>query len=304
MQHATDNIPELKTLSGGEGEFRILVIGWNREAIFDVTERISADQASLREELSRSWQERLREHYSLIKATPVLSRPRKFAIESAQGTYAIECRKVMGTYYGSDPNESSLRITYSRNDGWIGIFEIGIIYNVMRLDTERKGLLARCKATEKNESRVDDHTGMHIPLEESESIEGEDDASEEEDVCGDLSADETEDVDGSESSSFEIVTRRKRRRAPTKASNPAKRSKPSSTRPSNRLYLKWRGREKGEGGVAYDFYRKNTGYLQSTDSNCTKFESTISNDFTGKNMRFQGFKVSADGSADTRTYHE
>ena len=62
MQKAIDNRPGLKTPSGGEGHFRILVVGWSRGAIFEVTERISADQASLRDELIRAWQERLREH--------------------------------------------------------------------------------------------------------------------------------------------------------------------------------------------------------------------------------------------------
>ena len=71
----------------------------------------------------------------------------------------------MGHCCASEPNESSLKINYCKTDGWIGIFEIGVTYGVMRLDTDRKGLLARCKATEKNESRVDDYTGMHIQLE-------------------------------------------------------------------------------------------------------------------------------------------
>ena len=42
LQQAADTIPGLKTSSGGEGEFRILVIGWKRVAVFHETERIAA----------------------------------------------------------------------------------------------------------------------------------------------------------------------------------------------------------------------------------------------------------------------
>lgn len=304
LQQAADTIPGLKTSSGGEGKFRVLVIGWKRAAIFNQTERISADQARLRDEMSPEWQERLRKHYNLIKMLPVPSKPGKLAIESAQGTYAVECRGVMDDYGGSENDDSDLRITYSKADGWVGIFNIGVIYGVMRLDTDRKALLVRCKATEENESRVDDHTGLDIPLEELETTEEENDASEEEDAFSDLSADEiNEDEPGSPG--FAVVARRKRRNAPTNAQNTSsKRSKLSPGTSTNRLYFKWRGREQGEGDVAHDGYKKNAGYLQFTDATCTKFESTISNDLIRKNVRFQGFKVSTEGGAVTRTYRE
>ena len=305
LQQAADIIPGLKTSSGGEGEFRILVIGWNRAAIYDEMERMSADQARLRDGMSPDWQERLRKHYSLIKMLPVLSKQRRFAMESAQGTYAVECRGVMDRYHASDHDDSSLRITYSKTDGWVGIFEIGVIYGIMRLDTDRKALLARCKATEKNESRKDDHTGMDIPLKDLETTEEEDEASEEEDLFSDLSEDEEGDVAVASSFEFPAMVHRKRKSAPTKSSKTtAKRYKASTIISSNRLYFKWRGREHGEGDVAYDGRKNNAGVLQFTDSNCTKFEGTISNDLVGNNVRFQGFKISNDGGAVTRTYRE
>lgn len=304
LQQAADMVPGLKTSTGGEGDFRILVIGWNRAAIFEIAEKTSTDQARLRDDIDTTWQAYLRKHYSLIKSLPVSSKPRKFAIESAQGTYAIECRGSMDSY-DHDPADSSLRITYSKADGWTGIFRIGVIYGVMRLNTDRKALLARCKATEKNESRRDSHTGMDIPLEEFDTTEVEENASEEEDVFSDLSLGEQDEGSESDSDGFKIVIRRKRRRPPTKAREPsAKRSKISSTTSPHRLYFKWRGREQGEGDVAYDFYKNNAGYLQFIDASCTKFDSTISNALIGKNVRFQGFKISNDGGPVTRTYRE
>ena len=305
MQQAADGIPGLKTSSGGEGDFRILVIGWNRAAIFEVAEKISADQARLRDALSPTWQENLQEHYCLIKKQRMSSKRRKFAIESAQGTYAIECRGMTDIYVHND-NDSSLRITYSEIDGWVGIFRIGVIYGVTRLDTDRKALLVRCKATEKNESRIDECTEMQVPLEEIETTEEEEVVSEEEDVFSDLSEGEEDEEDGSDPYGLVVAgMRRKRRRPPSEArESPAKRSKPSSRNKPNRLYFKWRDREQGEGDVAYELYRKVTGYLQFTDATCTKFDSTISNELIGKNVRFQGFKISNEGGAVTKTYRE
>lgn len=239
LQQGADTIPRLKTSRGGEGDFQILVIGWIRAAIFDETERISAEQARLRDEMSLTWQKRLRKHYSLIKSLPVLSKPRKFAIDSAQGGYAIECRGVMDSFIGTDDDDdSSLEITYTKADGWVGSFKIGVIYGVMRLDTDRKALLARCKATEKNESRVDGLAGVAIPLDELETTVEESDVSEEEDVFSDLSADE-KDLEDEPRSPILAALVRKRKNTPTKALNDsAKHSRTLPNSPSNRIYFK------------------------------------------------------------------
>ena len=317
LQQAADAIYGLKTSIGGEGELRVLVIGWNRAAVFEIAEQTSTDQARLRDDLSPKWQAHLRKHYKLIKQLPILSKSMKVKEESAQGTYAIECKGASENWEDLCNEVSSLRITYSEKEGeekgWIGIFSIGIIYGVMKLGTDRKALLARCKATEKNEARIDDDIGVQIPLEELETTEEEDDASgeeekeeEEEDVFSDLSESE-EDEEGKEDEFGppNTVPHRKRAKPPTKAhAAAAKRLKASRSTSSNRIYFKWRGREEGEGDVAYDFRKNNTGYLQFTDANCTKFESTISNDVIGKNVLFQGFKISIDGGAVTRTYLE
>ena len=307
LQQAADAIYGLKTSIGGEGEFRVLVIGWNRAAIFEIAEQTSTDQARLRDDLDQQWEEHLRKHYRLVKKLPILSKSMKMREESAQGTYAIECRGASENYYECE-EYPSLRITYRENAGWIGSFSIGMIYGIMKLGTDRKALLARCRATEEDEARIDDHTGTDVSREELETTEGEDNTSEEEeDVFSDLSErgqDEEKMGDDYEPGGFAVLPR-KRTKPPTKAHTAAaKRLRSSPSTSSNRLYFKWRGREQGEGDVAHDFRKNNTGYLQFTDAHCAKFESTISNDLIGKNVLFQGFKISNDGGAVTRTYRE
>ena len=240
LQQATDAIPGLKTSIGGEGEFRILVIGWNRAAIFEIAEQTSTDQARLRDDLDAKWQERLRKHYRLVKRIPILSKSMKVKEESAQGTYAIECRGLSEQWIDSR-DEGFLRITYSEKEGWVGIFSIGVIYGIMKLGTDRKALLARCKATEKNEARIDEYTITEMTLEELETTEEEDNASEEEDVFSDLSErgqDEERESDEFERGGFSVLSR-KRTQAPTKAhAAAAKRLKASRSMSSNRLYFK------------------------------------------------------------------
>ncbi|CAF9938260.1 hypothetical protein IMSHALPRED_000733 [Imshaugia aleurites] len=301
LQQAADAIPGLKTSSGGDGEFRILVIGWNRAALFDETERISADQARLRDGMSPTWQKRLRCHHNMIKTLPVLSKPQRFTIESAQGSYVIDSRGLNDNFPSTNSSTGYINIIPSKADGWIGIFEIGIIRGVMRLDTDRKALLARCKATQKNKYRVD-HSGMLIPLEELGPTEEKNGASEEDDVFSDLEKDE---LNKAWSHVFGRISCGKRKIAPTEAASArAKRPRMSSSSSINRIYFKWRGHIQGDCSVAYDGYKRNAGYLQFTDSHCTRFEGTISSILIGgKNVPFRGFKVSADGGAEMRTYY-
>ena len=301
LQQAADGIFGLKTSIGGEGEFRVLVIGWNRAAIFEISEQMSIDQARLREDMSSTWHEHLRRYYSMIKKLPVLNKYMTLKEESTRGTYAVECRGASDNWF-QYKEDSSLRITYNKEEGWVGIFDIGVLYGVMQLGTDRKALLARCKAIEKDEARSDSDTETDKSF---EATEDEADSSEKGDVFSDLSeGEQDEERIGDDSGGFTVLPR-KRTNAQTKAHvSAAKRLKASRSTSSNRLYFKWRGREQGEGDVAYDFHKNNTGYLQFTDAQCTKFESTISNDLIGKNVLFQGFKISNDGGAVTRTYRE
>ena len=304
LQQAADAIPGLKTSIGGEGEFRVLVVGWDRAAIFEIAEQTSTDQARLRDDLSSTWHEHLRKHYSMIKKLPVLNKSMTMKEESTRGTYAVECRGASDNWFQYD-EDSSLRITYNEEEGWVGIFSIGVLYGVMKLGTDRKALLARCKAIEKDEARSDSDTETDKSLEELKATEEEDNASEEEDVFSDLSeGDQDEKSIMNDSGGFSVLPR-KRTNAQTKPhAAAAKRLKLSRSTASNRLYFKWRGREQGQDDVAYDTCKNNTGYLQFTDAQCTKFESTISNDLIGKNVLFQGFKISNDGGAVTSTYRE
>ena len=293
LQQAADTIPDLKVLSGGEGNLQILVIGWNRVAIFETAEKISADQARLRGAMSPTWQRHMQAHYSVVQRLPVSSELRPLQIESARGEYAVECREVMHNHGGLDGDDSSLKIFYRNTVGWVGHLKLGIIYGVMGLHIDRKALLARCKAREKNKSREDDHGGgMDTTLEELETIDVEADANEEEDVSSNLSA-----LEPTEFKEAALGIDRKRKQAFTKApKSPAKRAKLPSSTSSNRLYFEWRGLE---GDIVCSPYKDNVGYLQFADATCTRFESTISSPMVGKNVRFRGFKISTDGNTVT-----
>ena len=84
LQQAADTVPGLTTSSGGEGDLRVVVIGWIRAAIFEEMERILAEQAILRDGMCPTWQERLQKQYSWINTLPVMSKPRKSFCQTSQ----------------------------------------------------------------------------------------------------------------------------------------------------------------------------------------------------------------------------
>ena len=115
---------------------------------------------------------------------------------SPGGGVAIEGRGKRDNY--TDDNNADLIITYRKADGWVGIFEIDVIHRAMRSDTGRKALLARYKATEKNEARVNDPLGTlgtDIQFEELHMTKEKKNAGEEEDIFSHMNADEKSEID-------------------------------------------------------------------------------------------------------------
>jgi hypothetical protein len=69
----------------------------------------------------------------------------------------------------------------------------------------------------------------------------------------------------------------------------------NATRPATRLFIRFRGRDTGEGVI---FYRPECGYIDFTDSDCVAFKGVCSMPAVGTKVPFEGFKV--DSSAGTQ----
>jgi hypothetical protein len=71
--------------------------------------------------------------------------------------------------------------------------------------------------------------------------------------------------------------------------------KSTSSGQPRRLYLRWRGRETGEGELEMDDDDSNTGYLDFVDNSCTAFNGVADLTFVGPKVTLCGYKISSDG---------
>jgi hypothetical protein len=67
----------------------------------------------------------------------------------------------------------------------------------------------------------------------------------------------------------------------------------TDTKQSRRLLLQWRGRETDEGQIHYD-NTSNTGYIDFTDNQCSKFKGVASFPAVGQKVPFEGVRVGDD----------
>jgi hypothetical protein len=89
-------------------------------------------------------------------------------------------------------------------------------------------------------------------------------------------------------------SKKRKAAAPGRGRPPKKQAKAAASL-ANRLFIRFRGRETGEGVV---FYTPQKGYLDFTDADCVAFKAVCSMPAVGNKAPFQGFKV--DSSPATR----
>lgn len=282
VHQAAERISGLETVSGGKGEGRTLVIGWKdgRRSVWQVASQIDkASSTQLKKLKATKWEKRLNEHRAFVKKLQKSPAQPAFLMSSTVGEYIIDFKMAEG--YDVEPSDFSLGIIEGAGETKTAMFEFGPIEGMMYLDTDRQRLLEKCldadedSESDEDENEEDDH---------DEDDEDEDEAS--------------NDIQGH-------CRNRKRRQASSPSSTSAplqKRSKPSSSPPSRRVFLQWRGRETGEGEIQLD--QNQWGHLDFADNACTKFEGRISFDLLGENLPFTGYKVSNDGGDVTERWSD
>ncbi|KAF2817107.1 uncharacterized protein BDZ99DRAFT_564906 [Mytilinidion resinicola] len=224
MHNRAQQVPGLETYSGGEGNARTIVVGWDRSAVWGAAGNIdSAQRAEHEKEKEFEWAEVMKKHGSFIKSLPKSASRQAFSIEQARGSYAIQCDKITSEWPQGSPLK--LRIVLGLQ-GVVGMFHFGVIEGIMWFEVNEEGLLG---------------------------MEHDEDESQDEDNFEDEDEDEDED---------KLVTNplppsNKRKASSTAARPTVKRGKSTSTRQSRRLFLKWRGRETGEGEIQLDHGNSN-----------------------------------------------
>ena len=131
MYQAAERIPGLETASGGEGDERVLVIGWDRSAVFREANKIADQQRGKWKDAQKAKRlEGLREHQDFIKRLPNVPPKAEFSISRTEGEYMIDFKEITEGY-PEDADDLGLRIT---NGG------LGIIEGMINLDTDRHQL--------------------------------------------------------------------------------------------------------------------------------------------------------------------
>ncbi|KAL9629481.1 MAG: hypothetical protein Q9164_006862 [Protoblastenia rupestris] len=254
----------LATLSGGKGDARTLVIGWDKNAVFREAYRIDHEQAAQKEQVKdESWEEDMDEHHEFVKSLPASSHRQVFSINHAEGEYLVKCENIESNY---TPDSMTMNITYSEGEGWVAMFDFGVIEGMMIFDTDK--------------GRLQERWLQGKEIEDRGSEDDEDEDSFEASSCG------------------HTFSGRKRKGPPNPFSKQGSKRPKKSTGNSDRcLFLKWRGDETGEGEIQLDTGDCNSGSIEYLDPACTRFKGTFSADLLGEDVPFQGFKISSDGGS-------
>jgi hypothetical protein len=264
ITNRAERIPGLENTSGYQDSERVVCIGWNRNAVWELASSISAKTAEKKaKEAEEEWEATMEDHREFIasikkkkaKKGPMSEREK---LEKCQGSYVIRCEELSGGWDNCDSLNTD--IAAGPRAGILeAAVEFGKIEGTMLLAFNEADLDAYVvTASEESESDMEDYD---------------------------------EDDDPAPAS--------KKRKAPTKATGakasrgrPKKQAK-TSANTSNRLFFRLRGRETGEEVI---FSNPHKGHLDFTDSEFVAFKGVGSMPAVGSAVPFEGFKVSADAA--------
>ena len=280
---AAERVPGLKTCSGGHGDDRTVVVGWDRDAVWRVAGHV-ADQSALKQHQieEAEWNKLMDRHETFVSQARSRHRAAEFSIYEIGGTYVINCDE-MGSYSSEIPcnNTMRLRIIESQSEGCVGIFDFGVITGIMLLDESKERLASRALSLDrKSESEY--------------RYEMQDDSS-----------GQTDDSSQMDDSGNELDASKKRKAEPVEeTSRPRKKQRQSKDNNGGTVFLQWRGEESGEGEIQLDVANEHIGQLNFSDNDGFEFEGTADFGFVGREIQFQGYKVQSFGGPATRSWND
>ena len=248
----------LHTASGGHGEGRTLVIGWNRSAVFSKAIRIGdEDTRRVKTQRNDAWEQKMMKHKKLVSDLATRQDGGEWDTFQCRGSYAIQC-EALENGWDCDKSKFRLRIAILAGFKLVGQFDFEAVEGVMHLADDPGAL---------------PHSQQDGTMSDDESDE-----------------DDDEDTD-SEDAFNRDTKKRKTNVAPApQAGRPRKRQKRSGS--TRRVHFVWRGRETGEGEIENG--KDQVGYMDFKDDSGSCFEGRIMIPFCG-DVQFEGFKVGSLG---------
>jgi hypothetical protein len=273
MTNRAERIPRLENTSAFHDSERIVCIGWDRSAVWELASTIgAAAEAKKAKEEEDAWEETMEEHREFVANIKKKKKGEKGPVseheklERCKGSYVVQCEELAGGWDNCD--SLNIDIAAGPKSGILeAAVEFGTVESTMMLafnETDLEAYMA--VASEDSESDMDDY-------------------------------DEEND---SEDDNQPTAPTSKKRKAITKATasnvgrgRPKKQAKTSADS-SNRLFFRLRGRETGERVI---FSNLDKGYLDFTNSDFVAFKGVGSMPAVGSAVPFEGFKVSAEAAA-------
>jgi hypothetical protein len=262
LHAAAERINGLHTYCGGEGDSRILVIGWNRTAVWAKAGEVDRQHREGKQtQREAQWERKIQSHRDYVAG--LAQRKGRFKPENAVGTYVVSCKEISEEWDNAD--DLTMSITESTGPAeLVAEFDFGILEGIMRLGRDPEPLaLSGSDDEEADDEELD---------EESEPAP-------------------TGTKRGRTAKAPKRATARKskRNKSASDAAHP------------RRLYLQWRGRETGESEIQLDYGNTHTGHLDFTDAGCTVFEGVANLVYVYK-AKFRGFKINDEPARKTRSW--
>ena len=267
MHAAAEAIPGLETQSGGgsHNDDRVIVVGWDRSAVWRVAGSIVSQGAVRRAAAAKAELEDLmKRHEDFAKRASTDDRNVSFSMSAILGLYLVECDDM------SEPNNMRLKVTEGR-EGLVGIFDFDVLKGIMLLGQSREEVATR--VSNKDIQKYSD------------------------------SSNEQEEVSEDEKPPEFANAKKRKASTASRKSAPNKRHKPKDSK-ANRIYLQWRGMETGESEIQLDPGNEHQGHLDFLDDLGTRFVGTADFGFVGRNVQFKGYKIGSAGGPVTRSWND
>ena len=290
---AAERILGLESTSGGYGDDRTVVLGWDRSAVWKVAAQTeSPSLARINAAEKAEWERLMRHHKAFVQDSSKSASGAGFSIADAGGEYIVKCDALVST--SNQANGMRLRITKGP-EGWVGIFDFDILEGIMLLGESLKDVASRVSAKAGKKKHGSDSSN-------SEDQKSEEDQDSSEDQNSKEDQDSEEDQESEEITySGATVSKKRKARSNDRPSRSNKHQKQTKS-PTRKIHLQWRGTESDEGEIQLDPNNKHAGYLEFVDNSGMTFKGTASSGFLGNKIRFHGYKIGRSGGLASRSW--
>lgn len=290
---AAERTPGLESVSGGYGDDRTVLIGWDRSEVWKVAAQVeSPSLVIIKVARKAEWGRLMQPHEAFVHNSTKSDSEAGFPIEDAKGEYIVKCDALVSA--SNQANRMRLRITKGPQ-GWIGIFEFDVLEGIILLGESLMDVASRA-STKAGKQKY----GSDSSISADQKPEEDQDSSEDQDSEEDQSCEEDQESEEVTYSSA-TVSKERKARSTDRPSRPNKHQKQTKS-PTRKVHLQWRGTESGEGEIQLDPNNKHVGYLEFLDNSGMTFKGTASFAFLGNKIRFHDYKIGWSGGLASRSW--